>query len=70
MSGGVPLASTVAALGTIPAQNFDPQVTSTFSIDQRSIPVNNPITAGTGGSSCGRNFFLFEDTHCDWRPDL
>ncbi len=31
--------------------NFDPQVTSTFSLDSRSIPVNNPITAGVGGSA-------------------
>src|ERR1019366_3666953 len=29
LSGGAPLTSTIAALGTIPAQNFDPQVTGT-----------------------------------------
>ncbi len=51
LSGGAPTGSTVAALGTIPAQNFDPQVTSTFSLDQKTIPVNNPLTAGTGSTT-------------------
>ena len=50
MSGGAPTSATINALGTIPAQNFDPQVTSTFSMDQRTIPVNNPLTAGTGAT--------------------
>ena len=50
LSGGAPTSGPVGALGTIPAQNFDPQVTSTFSMDQRTIPVNNPLTAGTGGT--------------------
>src|ERR1039457_5243671 len=52
LSGGAPAnpGSTVLALGTIAGQNFDPQVTSTFSLDQRTIPVNNPLTAGTGTS--------------------
>jgi outer membrane protein len=48
LSGGAPSSGTVNALGTIPALNFDPQVTSTFSMDQRTIPVNNGLTAGTG----------------------
>ena len=56
LSGGAPSNSTVNALGNIPAQNFDPQVTSTFSLDSRSIPVNNPITAGVGGSSAVGTF--------------
>ena len=51
LSGGAPSNSTVNALGNIPAQNFDPQVTSTFSLDSRSIPVNNPIISGVGGSA-------------------
>ncbi len=46
LSGGTPTSGSVGALGTIPALNFDPQVTSTFSLDQRSLPVNNPLTAG------------------------
>ncbi|MBZ5697031.1 MAG: TolC family protein [Acidobacteriia bacterium] len=50
--GGGALRSTAGAplvtLGNIPALNFDPQFTSTFSLDQRAIPVNNPLTAGTG----------------------
>jgi len=31
-----------------PLLNFDPVVTSTFTIDDRNIPVNNPLTSGTG----------------------
>lgn len=56
LSGSAPNNSTVNALGNIPAQNFDPQVTSTFSLDSRSIPVNNPITAGVGGSAAVGTF--------------
>jgi len=40
-----------SSLGAIPAQNFDPIVTATFSMDNRVIPVNNPLTAGTGTST-------------------
>src|SRR5258708_32191686 len=51
---------TLSALGNIPAQNFDPQFTSTFTLDQRTIPVNNPLTAGTGtGSGTARHFAVF-----------
>src|SRR6266850_2115631 len=32
----------------IPFLNYDPLITSTFSIDDRNIPVNNPLTSGTG----------------------
>src|SRR5882672_5842371 len=31
-----------------PILNFDPLLTSTLSIDDRNIPVNNPLTSGTG----------------------
>ena len=48
LSGGGPTSGPVSALGTIPALNFDPQFTSTFSLDQRTIPANNGLTAGTG----------------------
>ncbi len=51
LSGGGTTSGPVGALGTIPSLSFDPQVVSTFSMDQRTIPVNNPLTAGTGGSS-------------------
>jgi outer membrane protein len=52
MGGGASRGS-LSALGNIPSQNFDPLVTSTFSMDQRTIPVNNPLTAGTGISGPG-----------------
>ncbi len=48
LSGGAPVSGTVNSLGTIPAQNFDPQLTSTFSMDQKTILANNGLTAGTG----------------------
>ena len=48
LSGGAPTSGPVGALGTIPALNFDPQVISTLSMDQRTIPANNGLTAGTG----------------------
>jgi outer membrane protein len=51
--GGGASRGTLSALGNIPSQNFDPLVTSTFSMDQRTIPVNNPLTAGTGISGPG-----------------
>ena len=61
--GGGASRGTLSALGNIPAQNFDPQFTSTFSLDQRTIPVNNPLTAGTGTSSgTARNFSVL-NTH-------
>ena len=48
LSGGAPASGSVNALGNIPALNFDPQVTATFSLDQKLIPANNGLTAGTG----------------------
>jgi len=51
MSGGSPTSGPVSALGTIPSLSFDPQVTSTLSMDQRTLLVNNGLTAGTGTST-------------------
>jgi outer membrane protein len=51
LSGAQLLGGTVQALGTIPQLSFDPQVTSVLSLDERRIPVNNPLTAGTGGTA-------------------
>jgi outer membrane protein len=48
LSGGAPTSGPISALGTIPAQNFDPLATSTLSMDQRTILANNGLTAGTG----------------------
>src|SRR6202051_3958286 len=48
LSGGGPSSGPVSALGTIPALSFDPQVISTFTMDQRPTPANNGLTAGTG----------------------
>jgi outer membrane protein TolC len=51
LSGAPPFGGTVQALGTIPPLSFDPQVSSILSMDVRTIPVNNPLTAGTGGAA-------------------
>jgi outer membrane protein len=56
LSGAAPSNSSIVPLGSIPGQNFDPIVTSTFSLDSRQIPVNNPITAGVGGSAAVGTF--------------
>src|SRR6266853_3723586 len=52
MGGGLSR-GTLPALGNIPAENFDPQVASTLALDDRKIPVNNPLTAGSGVSIPG-----------------
>lgn len=47
--GGVPPGALFAgSSANVPFLNFDPTLTSTFSIDDRNIPVNNPLTSGTG----------------------
>jgi outer membrane protein len=48
LSGGAPTSGPITALGTIPAQNFDPLITSTLSMDEKTILANNGLTAGTG----------------------
>jgi len=49
--GGGASRGSFTSLANIPSENFDPLVTSTFSTDRRTIPVNNPLTAGTGGTA-------------------
>jgi outer membrane protein TolC len=51
LSGAASSGGTIGSIGSVPALNFDPQITTTLSLDDRIIPVNNPLTAGTGGSS-------------------
>jgi len=46
--GGTPGAAFAGSTSNSPLLNFDPTLTSTFSIDDRNIPVNNPLTSGTG----------------------
>ena len=47
--GGVPPGALFAgSTANIPFLNFDPTWTSTISIDDRNVPVNNPLTSGTG----------------------
>src|SRR6267378_2074643 len=46
--GGTPGAVFGGSTANIPFLSFDPLLTSTLSIDDRNIPVNNPLTSGTG----------------------
>lgn len=52
-AGGGPGRGTAGAAfpfsqASIPGLSFDPQVTGTYSIDSRVVPVNNPFISGTG----------------------
>jgi outer membrane protein len=46
--GGVPGGVFGGSTSNNPPLNFDPLVTSTISYDDRKVPVNNPLTSGTG----------------------
>ena len=59
--GGGASRGSLTAIGNIPAQNFDPLLTSTLSMDERTFPVNNPLTAGTGTGVA--NTFSVLNTH-------
>src|SRR5258708_1239789 len=54
--GGTPGAAFAGSTASTPILNFDPTLTSTFSVYDRNIPVNNPLTSGTctGVSSLAR----------------
>ena len=62
--GGGASRGSLPVLGSIPAQNFDPLLTSTMSVDSRALPVNNPLTAGAGisGPGTATNFSVL-NTH-------
>jgi len=47
--GGVPPGALFAgSTANTPFLNFDPSITTTLSIDDRKVPINNPLTSGTG----------------------
>ncbi len=46
--GGTPGAAFGGSTANNPLLNYDPVITTTLSIDDRNIPVNNPLTSGTG----------------------
>lgn len=60
LSGAASSFGNVTPFGTIPAQNFDPLLTSTLSLDQRTVPANNGLTSGTG---TGTSTLSILDTH-------
>jgi outer membrane protein len=45
---GTPGAFFASSTANTPLLNYDPLITSTLSIDDRNVPVNNPLTSGTG----------------------
>jgi outer membrane protein len=47
---GVNVVQTPIAFADAPTLSFDPLLTSNTSIDSRRLPVNNPLTSGTGAS--------------------
>src|SRR6266403_846439 len=46
--GGTPGAVFGGSSANTPLLSFDPLITSTISFDNRNVPVNNPLTSGTG----------------------
>jgi outer membrane protein len=50
---GVNIVGTPVAFADVPTLSFDPLLTSSISLDQRTTPVNNPLTSGTGTSTGG-----------------
>jgi len=50
LSGGA-ISGGSFGLGSIPALNFDPTVTTSLSFDTRSTPISNPFIAGVGTTS-------------------
>jgi outer membrane protein len=51
--GGTPGAVFGGSSANNPLLNFDPLITTTISVDDRNIPVNNPLTSGTGTGVSG-----------------
>jgi outer membrane protein len=51
--GATPGAFFGGSTANTPLLNFDPVITTTLSIDDRNIPVNNPLTSGTGTGLSG-----------------
>jgi outer membrane protein len=45
---GIPTVGTPLPTASLPLYDFDPFVSSSYSMDDREIPVNNPLTAGLG----------------------
>jgi outer membrane protein len=46
--GAVPGAAFAGSSANNPLINFDPQLSTTLTVDDRTIPINNPLTSGTG----------------------
>jgi len=51
---GTPGASFSSSTASLPALSYDPALTSTFLVDDRTTPINNPFIAGTGVASLTR----------------
>jgi outer membrane protein len=51
--GGTPGAVFGGSSASNPVLNFDPLITTTISVEDRNVPVNNPLTSGTGTGVSG-----------------
>jgi outer membrane protein len=62
--GAVPGAAFAGSTANNPLINFDPLVTAALTVDDRKIPVNNPLTSGTGtGLSSLASLVIHTDTY-------
>ena len=59
---GVASTTLPVAFANVPAPSFDPALTSTLSVDSKLLPVNNPLTAGTGTSTAAAQLFTHTET--------
>jgi len=53
LSGSPSGGGTISSLASIPSLSFDPQVTTTLSMDDRVVPQNNALLAGIGTGTPG-----------------
>ncbi len=59
---GVNVVQTPLAFADVPTLSFDPLLTSAASIDNRRLPVNNPLTSGVGSSVSSSSGYLSTHT--------
>ena len=62
--GNVSLPGVFAALGIL---NYDPTFISTFSVQSRKVPVNNPLIAGTGTALAGLQSLFTHSTQANFQ---
>jgi len=64
---GVGNVSLPGVFAAVPGLNYDPTFVSTFSMQSRRVPVNNPLTAGTGTSVLGLQSLFTHSTQANFQ---